>query len=141
MIAKLGVARTFQTLRLFLNMTVKENVMAAAYPHTRAGVRWKNVSSTEDYVARIAAGMPTATDLRRMDPDERLGDAIFTGLRMTDGVNLDAIRERYGVDLWERYGAALGPFLDEGCLVRDGGQLRLTRRGMLLAHEVMAVFV
>jgi branched-chain amino acid transport system ATP-binding protein len=37
-ITKRGVARTFQTLRLFLNMTVKENVMAAAYPHTRAGV-------------------------------------------------------------------------------------------------------
>jgi branched-chain amino acid transport system ATP-binding protein len=33
-----GVSRTFQTLRLFLNMTVKENVMAAAYGHTRAGV-------------------------------------------------------------------------------------------------------
>jgi branched-chain amino acid transport system ATP-binding protein len=34
----LGVARTFQTLRLFLNMSVKENVMAAAYGRTRAGV-------------------------------------------------------------------------------------------------------
>jgi branched-chain amino acid transport system ATP-binding protein len=37
-IARRGVGRTFQTLRLFLNMTVKENVMAAAYGHTRSGV-------------------------------------------------------------------------------------------------------
>jgi ABC-type branched-subunit amino acid transport system ATPase component len=36
-INQLGVARTFQTLRLFLNMSVKENVMAAAYGHTKAG--------------------------------------------------------------------------------------------------------
>jgi len=33
-----GIARTFQTLRLFLNMTVKDNVMTAAYSHTRAGI-------------------------------------------------------------------------------------------------------
>jgi len=37
-VAQLGIARTFQTLRLFLNMSVKENVMAAAYGHTKAGV-------------------------------------------------------------------------------------------------------
>ena len=37
-ITRRGIARTFQTLRLFLNMTVKENVMAAAYGHTRAGI-------------------------------------------------------------------------------------------------------
>jgi branched-chain amino acid transport system ATP-binding protein len=37
-IGQRGIARTFQTLRLFLNMTVKENVMAAAYGHTKAGV-------------------------------------------------------------------------------------------------------
>jgi branched-chain amino acid transport system ATP-binding protein len=35
-ITKRGIARTFQTLRLFLNMSVKENVMAAAYGHTKA---------------------------------------------------------------------------------------------------------
>jgi branched-chain amino acid transport system ATP-binding protein len=33
-----GVARTFQTLRLFLNMSVRENVMAAQYGRTKATV-------------------------------------------------------------------------------------------------------
>jgi branched-chain amino acid transport system ATP-binding protein len=37
-ITNLGVARTFQTLRLFLNMTVKENVMAAEYGRTNVGI-------------------------------------------------------------------------------------------------------
>ena len=37
-ITQRGIARTFQNLRLFLNMSVKENVMAAEYGHTKSGV-------------------------------------------------------------------------------------------------------
>lgn len=44
-ISNLGVARTFQTLRVFLNMTVKENVMAAAYGNTKVGM-WGSVFRT-----------------------------------------------------------------------------------------------
>jgi branched-chain amino acid transport system ATP-binding protein len=37
-ISTLGVARTFQTLRLFLNMSVRENLMAVMYGNTKATV-------------------------------------------------------------------------------------------------------
>ncbi len=37
-ITQRGVARTFQTLRLFLNMSVKENVMSAQYGRTKSTI-------------------------------------------------------------------------------------------------------
>jgi coproporphyrinogen III oxidase-like Fe-S oxidoreductase len=39
------------------------------------------------------------------------------------------------------YGHELQPFVDQGLLIYDGDRLRLTRPGMLLANEVMAVFI
>jgi oxygen-independent coproporphyrinogen-3 oxidase len=80
-------------------------------------------------------------DVRVLTLTERLGDALFTGLRLTDGIDAQAIGLRYGVDVLDRFGPELQPFVDEGLLRIDGKRLRLTRRGMLLAHEVMSVFV
>ena len=76
-----------------------------------------------------------------MSHDERLGDALFTGLRLADGLDLRDVKTRYGVDVWAQFGGELQPFVDEGLLIYDGDRLRLTRTGMLLAHEVMTVFI
>lgn len=108
---------------------------------TRGGVRWKNVSGIEEYVARVAAGASIMAEQRELSPTERLEEALFTGLRLAEGIDCAAAAVRYGVDVWRRYGQDLAPHLEAGLLVREGDQLRLSRRGMLLAHEVMAVFV
>jgi oxygen-independent coproporphyrinogen-3 oxidase len=66
---------------------------------------------------------------------------LFTGLRLTEGIDIDAVGARYKVDVRSRYGQALQPFVESGWLVREGSRLRLSREGMLMANEVMAVFV
>ncbi len=108
---------------------------------TRDGVRWKNRSSTEEYISAAAAGGHLVSERRQLSVEERLEEALFTGLRLNAGLDLPAVKTRYGVDVWERYGGELQLFVDEGLLVYDGGSLRLTRTGMLLAHEIMAVFI
>jgi oxygen-independent coproporphyrinogen-3 oxidase len=108
---------------------------------TRRGIREKNIASTEDYVAAIVAGRPIETERRVLSDQERFEEAVFTGLRLAKGVELDAVRSRYGVDVWDRYGEELRPFVEQQLLIYDGGAIRLTRDGMLLANEVMTVFI
>jgi oxygen-independent coproporphyrinogen-3 oxidase len=108
---------------------------------TRAGVRWKNVSGTADYVARILDGQPVMTERRELTRDTRLEEALFTGLRLTEGIDMDRVGARHGKDVWKTFGDALQPSLDAGLAVREGARLRLTRQGMLLANEVLSVFV
>jgi oxygen-independent coproporphyrinogen-3 oxidase len=105
------------------------------------GVRTKNVSGIDDYVDRVTRGLPVATEIRRMDAAERLGDVLFTGLRLSGGIDLETVQARYGVDVWERYRVDLARFVDAGLLRHTGSRLALTRAGMLLANEVMTVFV
>ena len=108
---------------------------------TRDGVRWKNVASTADYIDRVTAGLSPAVERRAGSPRERLEDALFTGLRLTAGVDIARVGSTYGIDVWDAYGAALAPFVAAGVLVRDGDILRLTREGMLVANEVMSALV
>lgn len=113
---------------------------------TRRGVRWKNVSSTEAYICQLIVPRRSLTlglvaERREMDAAERLEDALFTGIRLTEGLDLRAIHARYGVDVWSQYGEALQPFVEAGFLMVDEQRLRLSRNGMLVANEVMQVFV
>jgi oxygen-independent coproporphyrinogen-3 oxidase len=108
---------------------------------TLAGTRWKNVSATGEYVARVAAGQPLETERRELTAEERWQEALITGLRLEAGISVGAMAAKYGVDLDARFGPDLERFQDAGAMERDGDRLRLTRRGMLVANEVLRVFI
>jgi oxygen-independent coproporphyrinogen-3 oxidase len=108
---------------------------------TVGGVRWKAVSATEQFVSAIEAGSDVQTDRRVLSPEDRWQEALITGLRLVDGVGVGDLLRTYGLDLWARYGDHLVPYLEAGLLRHEEGRLRLSRQGMLLANEVLAVFI
>jgi len=108
---------------------------------TRNGIRWRNLSSTSDYVTAVGTGKAPVAERRILSRQDALEEALFTRLRLVRGLDLSLVQSEYGVDVWEQFGEALQPFVESGLLIYDGAGLRLTRSGMLLANEIMAVFI
>jgi oxygen-independent coproporphyrinogen-3 oxidase len=109
---------------------------------TFRGERWRTVTGTEDYISRVASGTDTRLDVRTLDRTEQLEEALFMGLRLTEGLDLNRMHLHHGIDIWEHYGQHLTPYVSAGLLVHEPGRrLALTRNGMLLANDVMAVFI
>ncbi|HVW05651.1 MAG TPA: radical SAM family heme chaperone HemW [Vicinamibacterales bacterium] len=108
---------------------------------TLDGGRWHNLASTIEYIDRMAQGRAVASSLRTFTAVERVQEALFTGLRLTRGIERSPFRARYGVDPWERYGASLTTPIEAGLMWTTGEAFGLTRSGMLMANEILATFV
>ena len=110
--------------------------------HSTVGhVRWNNVASASEYVSSLEHDVSPVAARRELSPREQLEEALFMELLLSDGVRLERVREHYGVDVWQQWGERLAPFEEAGLLEHDDHRLRLTRRGMLLANDVMSAFL
>jgi oxygen-independent coproporphyrinogen III oxidase len=104
--------------------------------------RWRNLADTRAYIAAVEDGRLPEAEARTLSDEERLQEALFMGLRLCRGIDLRELGAAYGVDLESRYGGRLAPHVAAGLVDWPvPGRLRLTRRGRLLANEVLSVFV
>lgn len=104
--------------------------------------RWRVVAGTTEYIQRVTDGRDVVAERWPREGETRLGEALVMGLRLTRGLDLAAIRARYGVDVWSRYGAELEPLVRAGHLShRPGQRICLTRTGMLVANDAMMVLL
>ena len=96
---------------------------------------------TETYVERINAGGDAIADRNELSPEDRAAEALFMGLRLSEGIGLAEFREQYGVDVIERYGSELPRLEDAGLIQVGEGRLVLTSAGRLLSNEVFVSFI
>ena len=110
--------------------------------HSTVGAwRWHNIAGTAEYIERVRRDAAVHAQMSSRSSRERYEEALFTGLRLTDGVDGDVIAGRFGADPWGEFGEAITSYVDGGLAWRRGNRVGLTRHGMLVANEILTTFV
>jgi oxygen-independent coproporphyrinogen-3 oxidase len=111
----------------------------SAHSHDGARRRWANERDAVKYVELIERGDSPLVERTELSEDDARSEAIFLGLRLMRGIDLDSYRRRFGTDLREQYNGELDRLEQAGLIELNDTSLRLTSRGALLSNEVFAV--
>ncbi|MFY9341479.1 MAG: radical SAM family heme chaperone HemW [Planctomycetota bacterium] len=107
----------------------------------RGGVRTTNLKPVETWAKAALAGEPCAASAETLRPEQRAGEAIWLGLRRTEGVDLLAIEDRLGLPVRNRFATQLDRHVRDGLIACDGCTARLQPAGLLLADHVSAAYL
>jgi len=108
----------------------------------RGGRRWANLSSPAGYISRILDGKPAVAVEEVIDPALEIGETMMMGLRLlVEGVSLAKFRERFGLELDQRFGPELSELAALGLIETDPERVRLSGRGRLLGNQVFLRFL
>ncbi len=76
----------------------------------------------------------------KADSQKAAGEFMFLGLRMTQGISIDAFSRRFGTNPDEFY-PQIRDWVEGGLMEEKDGQLKLTRRGLMVANSIFVNFV
>ncbi len=116
-------------------------------PHR--AVRLANADGLDTFLASAPAAGSAAIPAIAPAPPERtiitaqqaIEETYFLGLRMTQGLELFAIKEEFGIAAVDQYREVITDLVERELLVVEDGWLRLTPQGRLLSNEVFAAFL
>jgi oxygen-independent coproporphyrinogen III oxidase len=76
-----------------------------------------------------------------LGPARQHEEAWFLGLRMNEGVSVEALEREFGQKMIEPAMETVERLVDDGLLIFDGGQVQLTARGRLISNDVFEEFL
>ncbi|MBI3074286.1 MAG: radical SAM family heme chaperone HemW [Deltaproteobacteria bacterium] len=102
--------------------------------------RYSNIKGPEAYMQRAIAGERPESFRESIDEAMRMREAIMTGLRRIDGIDLADFERRFAVRLSERYAEPIRRLVACGLVTIEDGALRLTDSGLFVMNSVLVEF-
>jgi len=101
------------------------------------GHRMANIGNLDEYLAAFAGKRPLLPDMDEViGLDLELAETVILGLRLEAGVDINSLKNRFGIDVLSYYSQPIREMVDSGLMKHAGEYIRLTRRGRLLSNEV-----
>ncbi len=103
--------------------------------------RWWNISDLKGYIKSISENILPVAGKEILSSDQRIMESIFLGLRTSEGIDIEKFKERFGLDFYEKCGAAVASLEGPGYLTASRRRLALTSKGFLLHESLTAIFL
>lgn len=104
------------------------------------GQRWSNEKNPGRYMALGIKSSVAVVDRETIDETKAVGEFLFLGLRMTEGISNDEFCARFSKSPVDFY-PQIRTWSDAGLMEERDGRLLLTRKGLLLANSIFVQFV
>lgn len=104
------------------------------------GIRYKNHGPIRHYLEAVEEGKARITE-EHLTLEEKMEEELFLGLRKKTGVSKARFEEKFGVSFDQRYGQVVASLTEQGLLVTDDKQVRMTKRGLFLGDTVAEKFI
>lgn len=117
---------------------------AGAHSFARDGAggrRWWNERMPARYSAAILASGIAEAGSETVDAVTAAGEFVFLNLRLREGFALTDFEARFRGSFDAHFGDRAAPLFEAKLLIRDGGRIHLSDRGLELADSIFAEFV
>lgn len=113
-------------------------VGVASFSHAK-GVHYQNLTEIDEYQETVEAGrMPLKRALKTTEEERMIREFI---LQMKLGhVNAAYFRDKFGIDILERFAGPLGDLQQDGDLTVENGEIVLSRDGLLCVDNILHDF-
>jgi oxygen-independent coproporphyrinogen-3 oxidase len=105
------------------------------------GERYVDTPSPVQWAAQVERGESPICQREPIPPELALGETVMLGLRLVEGLDLDELSARFGVDARARYAEPLRETRELGLVELCGPRVRLAKRARLLGNEVFRRFL
>ena len=115
---------------------------AAAHSYTN-NIRYSNIDKIEEYINdfKIGEELDNLIFHEKQDMESKMREYMILGLRKLDGISIKEFKSKFTENPIFKFKNELNKLVEEGLLVIDGDNIKLTNKGLDLANLVWEEFV